>query len=410
MDFSFPNFFHLLHILLFISLVCPVYSSNTRFHQFANQTSEQENTFHKLRKQIANRLQKLNKPAVKTIYSPDGDIIDCVLFHKQPAFDHPLLKGHKLSDPPERPRGYNKADILNKDFQLWSSSGESCPEGTIPIIRTTEEDILRTSSPNRYGQKSINSSLSNPQYVNGVTRGGEYYGAQGDFNVWTPHVEGKNEFSVSQMWVFAGTYGKDLNSIEVGWAVFPSLFGDDRTRLFIYWTADAYQNTGCYNLKCPGFIQTNHKVLLGGTISPISTYNGPQYDVTLSIWKDPRTNNWWLQAGSGILIGYWPVSLFTHLKDHATTVNFGGEIVNTRSTNAHTSTGMGSGHFAGQGFRKAAFIKNMEIVDYSNNLNPVQNQEYIVQLPKCYDSNPGITKWWGRYFFFGGPGRNINCP
>lgn len=27
--------------------------------------------------------------------SPDGDLIDCVLSHQQPAFDHPKLKGHK---------------------------------------------------------------------------------------------------------------------------------------------------------------------------------------------------------------------------------------------------------------------------------------------------------------------------
>ena len=28
--------------------------------------------------------------------SPDGEIIDCVDKWKQPAFDHPLLKDHKL--------------------------------------------------------------------------------------------------------------------------------------------------------------------------------------------------------------------------------------------------------------------------------------------------------------------------
>lgn len=28
--------------------------------------------------------------------SPDGDIIDCVHKRKQPAFDHPLLKNHKI--------------------------------------------------------------------------------------------------------------------------------------------------------------------------------------------------------------------------------------------------------------------------------------------------------------------------
>lgn len=27
--------------------------------------------------------------------SPDGDLIDCVPLYLQPAFDHPMLKGHK---------------------------------------------------------------------------------------------------------------------------------------------------------------------------------------------------------------------------------------------------------------------------------------------------------------------------
>jgi hypothetical protein len=29
------------------------------------------------------------------LQSPDGDIIDCILIHEQPAFDHPLLKGQR---------------------------------------------------------------------------------------------------------------------------------------------------------------------------------------------------------------------------------------------------------------------------------------------------------------------------
>lgn len=32
---------------------------------------------------------------VFVLQSPDGDIIDCVVSHRQPAFDHPLLKGQK---------------------------------------------------------------------------------------------------------------------------------------------------------------------------------------------------------------------------------------------------------------------------------------------------------------------------
>jgi hypothetical protein len=45
---------------------------------------------------IQNQLLKLNKPAVKTIQSPDGDVIDCVSSRSQPAFDHPLLQNHVL--------------------------------------------------------------------------------------------------------------------------------------------------------------------------------------------------------------------------------------------------------------------------------------------------------------------------
>ncbi|RVW16842.1 hypothetical protein CK203_098155 [Vitis vinifera] len=45
---------------------------------------------------IQKHSNKINKPTVMTIESPDGDIIDCIDKWKQPAFDHPLLKNHKL--------------------------------------------------------------------------------------------------------------------------------------------------------------------------------------------------------------------------------------------------------------------------------------------------------------------------
>lgn len=40
-----------------------------------------------------------------------------------------------------------------ESFQLWRISGESCPEGTIPIRRTTEKDVLRASSIRMFGRK-----------------------------------------------------------------------------------------------------------------------------------------------------------------------------------------------------------------------------------------------------------------
>ena len=43
--------------------------------------------------------------------------------------------------------------MLEDNVQLWSISGESCPEGTVPIRRTTEQDMLRASSVKRFGRK-----------------------------------------------------------------------------------------------------------------------------------------------------------------------------------------------------------------------------------------------------------------
>ncbi|CAN7135031.1 unnamed protein product [Brassica rapa subsp. narinosa] len=45
--------------------------------------------------EIELRLKQLNKQALKSIDS-DGEIIDCTLIAKQPAFDHPMLKYHTI--------------------------------------------------------------------------------------------------------------------------------------------------------------------------------------------------------------------------------------------------------------------------------------------------------------------------
>lgn len=58
-----------------------------------------------------------------------------------------------LQDPPERPRGNETTETETKNYQLWTDSGESCPEGSVPIRRTTEKDVLRASYMRRFGRK-----------------------------------------------------------------------------------------------------------------------------------------------------------------------------------------------------------------------------------------------------------------
>ncbi|KAK8677152.1 hypothetical protein V6N13_142707 [Hibiscus sabdariffa] len=347
-------------IFLFVSSsICPVFSSEPHNLRARNQTLRPQKELRKL-KIIRQRLHEINKPA-----SPDGDIIDCVLLHHQPAFDHPQLKGQQPSDPPERPRAYEAEGMMNmgaeeEHVQLWRISGETCPEGTIPIRRTREEDMLRASSVRRFGRK--------PRRA--VRR----------------------------------------DSSSNGHEVSPELYGDNYPRFFTYWTNDAYETTGCYNLLCSGFVQTNNRIAIGTAISPISSYHGGQFDITLLVWKDPKHGHWWLEFGPGVLVGYWPSFLFTHLRDHATMVQFGGEVVNSRTGGFHTSTAMGSGHFSGEGFGKASYFRNLQVVDWDNNIIPLSNLRLLADHPDCYDIRGGINGDWGYYFYYGGPGRNIRCP
>ncbi|CAK8561977.1 unnamed protein product [Lathyrus sativus] len=395
MDLSSPIICLLLHSLVFVSLFYSNNSLETR-NSLVNQTFQSEDELFK----------QLNKPAVKTIQSPDGDIIDCVLTHQQPAFDHPLLKGQKPMDPPEMPKANNQINNFSESIQVWSLSGESCPDGTIPIRRITEHDLLRARSDTRFGRKFPISS-NDHRYAIQYVQNGEFYGAKATMNVWNPTGESRSLFSLAQMWIISGTYGKDLNTIETGWQVHPNLYGDRRTRFFIFWTADAYQHTGCYNLKCPGFVQTNKDIAFGAAISPISTYNGNQFEISLSVWKDVKTGNWWLRYGDKTL-GYWPSSLFTNLKNAASMVHWGGEIFNEQYQQA-SSTQMGSGHFPEEGYKKASYFNQINVLDSKRIWVKPRNPQNYVDSPNCYNVKGGVDSSWGTYFFYGGPGRNKNC-
>ena len=126
--------------------------------------------------------------------------------------------------------------------------------------------------------------------------------------------------------------------------------------------------------------------------------------------KDPKVGNWWMSFGDKTLVGYWPAELFTHLADHATMVEWGGEVVNSRSNGQHTFTQMGSGHFAEDGFGKASYFRNLQIVDMDNSLSSVQSISTLAENTNCYDIKSFYSKEWGTYFYYGGPGNNPQCP
>lgn len=91
-------------------------------------------------------------------------------------------------------------------------------------------------------------------------------------------------------------------------------------------------------------------------------------------------------------------------------VQFGGEIVNSRPSGGHTYTQMGSGHFANEGFRRAAYFRNLQVVDWDNNLIPASTIKLMADHSSCYSIQGGVNRAWGTHFYYGGPGRCVRCP
>ncbi|XP_054813503.1 uncharacterized protein LOC129314161 [Prosopis cineraria] len=340
--------------------------------------------------EVEKLLKKLNKPAVKSIKSPDGDIIDYVHILNQPAFDHPKLKNHKIQ---MRPTFHPKATNFSKSnpiAQMWYQSG-NCPKGTVRLRRTTEDDVMRADSIKQYSKRRSLYSTEGHEYAVADLRGDRYYGGHASINIWKSLVQESNEFSLSQIWIVNDDDPINVETIEAGWQ------------------NDSYQ-TQCYNLNCqPGFVLVDKKVAVTSSLE-LSVYDGSQNELSILIWKDPETGNWWMQVGD-TSTGYWPASLVNRMSESASNVKWGGEIINLRSDGQHTTTGMGSGYFPEEGYGKASFFKELSIVDANNNLVSPTNPNISVTNPNCYNITfYGYSHDWGVYFYYGGPGRNQNCP
>ncbi|KAI3861844.1 hypothetical protein MKW92_003358 [Papaver armeniacum] len=265
--------------------------------------------------ELDRQLNILNKPPIKSMHTRWGDIFDCVEFHKQPAFDHPLLKNHVVS---------KKVETTHSSPHKKSMSQiEGCPKGTVPIRRTTKEDLIRA--------KKISSSSNGPgdEYRAGISleiQGKKLSGASGVTNIWHPYVNHPGQFSGAEMVLQAGTTGQ-TNEIKVGWIVNPLLYGDAMTRSFAYWTGG--NNTGCYNNLCPGFVQLHSTYTPVMAFENTSIVSGTQIKMASYIHLEPENGNWWLTLGTdepSTEIGYWPGELFPLLKQGAEHIYWGGRV------------------------------------------------------------------------------------
>ena len=388
-------------------------------HEFAAQPSakvENEEAFSEMKQHLLKMYKGVEAP--HSFQDDAGQVFDCIPQEQQPSLRASQQNVAKAPDLPAPP-GQKSADHAPVQPQLAAGHKDPhgnvkrCPDGTIPVRRVTMEELSRFKNLRDFFQKtpmgkSRHPRLTAPQAGSGQHKYAHAFqsvnniGGRSYLNIWQPNV-GSEIFSLSQQW-FAG--GSPVQTVECGWQVYKQKYNSVQPVLFIYWTADGYQNTGNYNLDATAFVQTNSRWTIGGAFSNVSTDNGQQYECEIGWYL--YQGNWWLYLGgvtAADAIGYYPGTLYGsgQLATAATNADFGGETVNQVNWPP-----MGSGAMANTGFRHAAYHRDINYFGTDGSL-----QRAVLSAsqpsPSCYTIDVQNTSDpWNVYFFFGGPGGS-NC-
>ncbi|TVU31668.1 hypothetical protein EJB05_23366 [Eragrostis curvula] len=230
--------------------------------------------------------------------------------------------------------------------------------------------------------------------------GNGYYGLVATMDVYGFNLNG-GQLSKAAIWISndEGDWKQDLDTITVGWLVYPSHFKDSHTHFFTYWTRDAYRNTGCLNMDCPGFqLASGSTVTPGDTISPVSDANGARQSITIKLFKDKSSGDWWLHYGfnsAPTVVGHFPASLFDSLSKKATRITFGGHVTYTKYV---SSPPMGNGAFPSD---KAASFWDLQFIGEDGNSTPI-NRDLMSIITD--ESSYSVSPIDGAKFTYGGPG------
>ncbi|KAM6595241.1 hypothetical protein CsatA_005765 [Cannabis sativa] len=354
--------------------------------------------------EIENQLERLNKSSIKTIKTEFGDIYDCVNFYDQPTFDHPLLKNHKYDfqmRPSSRPNSMVREGNPPKNVEQVLINGglnsEKCPIGYVPIRRTTKEDLIKA----KLFTKSYNSRINSPPtfhqslvYTSDPTK--KYNGGGTSASFYTLYNVGGSQYTFGRMKLQNG-----LDIIKVGWGVNPSVYGDNRTRIFIYFQAG---ELSCFNTVCPGFVLVNPKPMIEMILRETHPGTLPTWELEISVYRDPITGNWWVDFGKNYdQIGYWPSSIFSGgLKDLATYIDWGGE---TYSPLGQIGPPMGSGLLLKQDTRYDAYCRLLTTINEAHIQEDAKNTKISsIDIDFYLVKDWGFHRGWGHIMTYGGSG------
>ncbi|KAL6861252.1 hypothetical protein ACP4OV_016952 [Aristida adscensionis] len=180
------------------------------------------------------------------------------------------------------------------------------------------------------------------EYCSNTYRDSVLTGGMATFDVYALPNVNINDRSASRITVV--NVDPAYETIQAGWMVNPSVYGDTKTHFFTGWTAKRKGSTvGCWDLRCDGFVPVNYAPITPGDI--LDT-NNSLLKITIKIFKSKDDGDWWLHFGydNNNLrpVGYWPKSLFTSLVDHANGILWGGY---TGSYPGKASPPMGNGQW-----------------------------------------------------------------
>jgi hypothetical protein len=345
--------------------------------------------------------------------------VDCIPIMQQPTVRELGLTALASQPPPPvidlaaQPPGLIVQPLLERGLTDSFGNAIHCAAGTIPMRRITLEDLSRFATLQAFFAKDPPPSMICNQYYRyavGSQAVSPNYGAQTTLEIWYPTINpsyGAYQHSLSQMWV-EGVSSNPLQTVEAGWTVDPYRTGTSAATLFIYWTANGYSGSGCYDTDCTGFVVTSNAYVLGAPNWPGPSVPGNSQEQVFfgPVQWTLSGGNWWLSAGFTNL-GYYPASIFNggQMSRNATLVEFGGEV---SSPSPPAFSQMGSGALASAGSNYAAYQwgtryqtspynlvnANLTLVDCNTNSSCFT---FACAASPCY------------FFYFGGPG-GPSCP
>lgn len=373
--------------------------------------------------------------ASRATVSVDGITYDCIPVVEQPSLaPRPLLS--PLPSTPPTPAAPTVVDIPPTlaevpDGAISDSvhppspivdTSPRCGAGTVPIRRSAQAPPPGMAQRQDFISKdhSLSNTIVRPdqpptpaapvphRYAH-ASIGIENRGIRARLNVWNPRVLGR-DMTLSQTWIVASYPDGIIQTVESGWQVWHG-WGSDRPVPFLYYTADDYGETGCYNVsaECNAFVLVWPAVFLGHPLPASGVVDGVQPSLDI-VWFLKPNGNWWVRM-NGNWLGYYPKETFNGgpLPLKGQVLDVGGE-----ATGTLPSSEMGSGRHAYLGFRHAAYEGNLGYYDAGGFFVEFKTKSpdmgTAASDPECYSISFAVKSSApasaGLHFFFGGPGND----